>query len=43
MTEDQLDTIIREVFQYYEALDQESDRAVAILAAAHYRENYGGE
>ena len=36
MTEDKLNKIIEDAMRYYDALHQESDRAAAILAAAHF-------
>ena len=41
MTQDKLDTIIEDAMRYYDALNQESDRAAAILAAAHFEHVLG--
>ena len=41
MTENKLETIIEDAMRYYDALNQESDRATAILAAAHFENILG--
>ena len=41
MTENKLETIIEDAMRYYDALNQESDRAAAILAAAHFENVLG--